>query len=155
MNIYLSYLHVCCITVFHHPPFCISTMIPISKRFNKDLSKYQSYGGFGLSSLFSKIFDYGLVSCEYDALKSDVLHFAYKSDMSTIQCDSVVTETTIYRMNVIYIYIYTSIQLKKYMEFKCEGRRPVGRPRTWLEICQNLRSTEMMFMTERNRKRML
>ena len=56
---YLYFLFTCMV---HHsfPPstFCISTMIPIPKDFNKDVSKSQNYRGIALSSLFSKIFDY-------------------------------------------------------------------------------------------------
>ena len=89
---YLSFLFTC---MLHHSfspsTFCISTMIPIPKGFNKDLSKSQNYRGIALSSLFSKIFDHCIISCEDAALKSDDLQFAYKSGMSTIQCASVVT----------------------------------------------------------------
>ena len=50
--------------------------------------------------------------------------------------------------------------MKKCMEYRVEGRRPVGRPtRTWLcsveRIWQNLRSTEMMSMTGINGESML
>ena len=43
------------------------------------------------------------------------------------------------------------------MEYRVEGRRPVGRPRkTWLESVEaNMRLTEKMSMTGRNRERML
>ena len=108
---YLSFLFTC---MLHHSfspsTFCISTMIPIPKGFNKDLSKSQNYRGIALSSLFSKIFDHCIISCEDAALKSDDLQFAYKSGMSTIQCASVVTETINY-----YLYnksdIYICVQL--------------------------------------------
>ena len=85
-------------------------MIPIPKGFNKDLSKSQNYRGIALSSLFSKIFDHCIISCEDAALKSDDLQFAYKSGMSTIQSAAVVTETInyyLYNKSDIYIYIYT------------------------------------------------
>ena len=47
--------------------------------------------------------------------------------------------------------------VKKSMEFRVEGRRPVGRPRRiWLESVEadmaELRSTKKMSMTERNRE---
>ena len=50
--------------------------------------------------------------------------------------------------------------VKKCMELRIEGRRPVGRPRRrWLESVEadmaELESTSKMFMTERNREWML
>ena len=74
-------------------------MIPIQKGFNKDLSKSQNYRGIALSSLFSKIFDHCIISCEDAALKSDDLQFAYKSGMSTIQCASFLLKHNYYVHN--------------------------------------------------------
>ena len=68
------------------------------------------YRGIALSSLFSKIFDHCIISCEDAALKLDDLQFAYKSGMSTIQCASVITETINYYLHNksdIYIYMCT------------------------------------------------
>ena len=100
---------------FSPSTFCISTMIPIPNGFNNDLSKSQNYRGIALSSLFSKIFDHcNNISYEDAALKSDDLQFAYKSGMSTIQCDSVVTKTINYYLHNksdIYIYIYIYIYM--------------------------------------------
>ena len=50
--------------------------------------------------------------------------------------------------------------VKKCMEYRVEGRRPVGRPRkTWLESVEvdmaNLRLTKKMSMTEGNGEAML
>ena len=62
-----------------------------------------------LSSLFPKIVDHCIISCEDAALKSDDLQFSYISGMSTIQCASVVTESINYYLHNksdIYIYIY-------------------------------------------------
>ena len=111
---YLSFLFTC---MLHHSfspsTFCISTMIPIPKRFNKDLSKSQNYRGIALSSLFSKIFDHCIISCEDAALKSDDLQFAYKSGMSTIQCASVVTETINYYLHNKSDYICVQLMHQK------------------------------------------
>ena len=112
---YLSFLFTC---MLHHSfspsTFCISTMIPIPKGFNKDLSKSQNYRGIALSSLFSKILYYCIISCEDAALKSDDLQFAYKSGMSTIQCASVVTETiNNYLHNKSDIYTYVQLMHQK------------------------------------------
>ena len=60
---------------FSPSTFCISTKIPIPKGFNKDLSKSQNYRRIALSSLFSKIFEHCIISCEDAALKSDDLQF--------------------------------------------------------------------------------
>ena len=87
-------------------------MIPIPTGFNKGLSRSQNYRGIALSSLFSKIFNHCIISCEDVALESDDLQFAYKSGMSNIQCAYVVTETINYylhNISDIYIYIYLSI----------------------------------------------
>ena len=71
---------------FSPSTFCISTMIHNPKGFNKDLSTSQNYRGTALSTLFSKVFDHCIISCEDAALKWDDLQFAYKSGMSTIKC---------------------------------------------------------------------
>ena len=85
-----------------------NTMIPIPKGFNKDLSISLNYRGIARSSLFSKIFDHCIISCEDAALKYDDLQFACKSVMSTIQSASVVTETINYYLhNKSVIYMYT------------------------------------------------
>jgi len=84
---------------FSPATFCISTMIPIPKGFNKDLSKTVNYRGIALSSLFSKIFDNCIISSQGAALLSDELQFAYKSGMSTVQCVSVITETINYYLH--------------------------------------------------------
>ena len=69
-----------------------------------------NYRRITLSSLFSKIYNHCIISCEDAALKSDDLQFAYKSGMSTIQCASVVTENINYYLHNksdIYIYVCT------------------------------------------------
>ena len=71
---------------FSRSTFCISTMIPIPKAFNKDVSKSQNYRGIALCSLFSKIFDHCIISCEDAALMSDYLH--NKSDIYMCAIDA-------------------------------------------------------------------
>ena len=75
------------------------TMTPIPKGFNNDFYKSQNYRGITLISLFSKIFDHCMVSCEDAVLKSDDLQFAYESGMSTIRCAAVVAETINYYLH--------------------------------------------------------
>ena len=44
--------------------FCLSTMVPIPKGSNKDLSMSKNYRGIALGSIFSKIFDNYIISAE-------------------------------------------------------------------------------------------
>ena len=97
---YVSLLFTCMLFHSFSPTnFCISTMIPIPKGFNKDLSKTTNYRGIALSSLLSKIFDKCIIVSQNTALVSDDLQFAYKSGMSTVQCVSIVTETINYYLH--------------------------------------------------------
>ena len=86
--------------------FCLSTMVPIPKSSNKDLSMSKNYRGIALSSIFSKIFDNCIISAECLALNSDDLQFAYKSGCSVTQCVSVLCETIDYYIhNEIDVYM--------------------------------------------------
>ena len=76
--------------------FWLSTIIPIPKTSNKDLSMSENYRGIALGSIFTKIFDNCIISAECLALNSDDLQFAYKSGCSTTQCVSVLCETIDY-----------------------------------------------------------
>ena len=51
--------------------FCLSTMIPIPKDSNKDLSMSKNYRGIALGSIFLKIFDNYIFSAQCLALNSD------------------------------------------------------------------------------------
>ena len=93
----LSVLVTCMLHHSYSPDsFCLSTMVPIPKGSNKDLSMSKNYRGIALSSIFSKIFDNCIISAECLALNSDDLQFAYKSGCSTTQCVSVLCETIDY-----------------------------------------------------------
>ena len=76
--------------------FCLSTMIPIPKGSNKDLSMSKNYKGIALGSIFSKFFDNYIISAQCLVLNSDNLQFAYKSSCSRTQCVSVLCETIDY-----------------------------------------------------------
>ena len=90
----LSVLFTC---MLHHlDSFYLSTMVPIPKGSNKDLSMSKNYRCIALSSIFSKIFDNCIISDQCLALNSDDLQFAYKSGCSTTQCVSVLCETIDY-----------------------------------------------------------
>ena len=93
----LSVLFTCMLHHSYSPDsFCLSTMAPIPKGSNKDLSMSKNYRGIALGSIFSKIFDNCIISAECLALNSDDLQFAYKSGCSTTQCVSVLCETIDY-----------------------------------------------------------
>ena len=65
--------------------FSVSTMVPIPKGFNKDLTNIKNYRGIALSSLISKLFDNCIISSNSYIFESDDLHFAYKKKTSTVQ----------------------------------------------------------------------
>ena len=93
----LSVLFTCMLHHSYSPDsFCLSTMVPIPKGSNKDLSMSKNYRGIALGSIFSKIFDNCIISAECLALNSNDLQFAYKSGCSTTQCVSVLCETIDY-----------------------------------------------------------
>ena len=109
----LSVLFTC---MSHHSyspdSFCLSTMVPIPKGSNKDLSMSKNYRGIALGSIFSKIFDNCIISAECLALNSDDLQFAYKSGCSTTQCVSVLCETIDYYVHNesdVYIRVWLKI----------------------------------------------
>ena len=54
LNIYLAYLHVCYLIVLSHFIY-VSTMVPIPKGSNKELTNIKNYRGNALSSLISKL----------------------------------------------------------------------------------------------------
>ena len=93
----LSVLFTCMLHHGYSPDsFCLSTMVPIHKGSNKDLSIFKNYRGIALGNIFSKIFENYIISAECLALMSDDLQFAYKSGCSTTQCVSVLCETIDY-----------------------------------------------------------
>ena len=61
----LSVLFTCMLHHSYSPDsFCLSTMVPIPKGSNKDLSMSKNYRGIALGSIFSKIFDNCIISAE-------------------------------------------------------------------------------------------
>ena len=79
--LFLEIVSVLFTCMLHHgyspDSFCLSTMIPIPKGSNKDLSMSQNYRGIALGSIFSKIFDNYIISAQCLVLNSDNLQFAY------------------------------------------------------------------------------
>ena len=61
----LSVLFTCMLHHSYSPDsFCLSTMGPIPKGSNKDLSMSKNYRGIALDSIFSKNFDNCIISAE-------------------------------------------------------------------------------------------
>ena len=58
--------------------FCISTMIPIPKGNNTDLTSIKNYRNIALSSLLSKTFEHCIIYAQNYFLCSDNLQLAYK-----------------------------------------------------------------------------
>ena len=72
--------------------FLVSTMVPIPKGSNKDLTNIKNYRGIALSSLISKLYDNCIISSNSYIFEPDVLQFAYKKKMPTVQCVSIIKE---------------------------------------------------------------
>ena len=66
--LFLEIVSVLFTCMLHHgyspDSFCLSTMIPIPKGSNKDLSMSKNYRGIALGSIFSKIFDNYIISAQ-------------------------------------------------------------------------------------------
>ena len=97
---YISCLFTCMLSHCYIPTsFSVSTMIPIPKGSNKDLTDVKNYRGIALSSLLSKVFGYCIIYNHASVFESDELQFAYKKNCSTVQCVSMVTEVINYYVN--------------------------------------------------------
>ena len=71
---YLSCLFTCMLShCFTPTSFSVSTMVPIPKGSNKDLTNIKNYRGIALSSLFSKLFDSFIISSNSYIFESDDL----------------------------------------------------------------------------------
>ncbi len=97
---YLSILFSLMLSHCYAPTsFCMSSMVPIPKKSNGSMSDIKNYRGIALSSLLSKMFDNCIITNQASSLDSDDLQFAYKSQLSTVQCVSSVIETVNYYLN--------------------------------------------------------
>ena len=79
--------------------FGISTIVPIYKGSNLKASESKNYWTVSLSSLFSKIPDSCILIMQSNSLQSNPLQFAYKENVSTVQCASVICEMINYYIN--------------------------------------------------------
>ena len=88
--------------------FLISTMVPIPKRFNKDITNIRNYRGIVLNSLISKLFDNCIISTNSYIFESDDLQFAYKKKTSTLQCVSIIKEVVnnfVNQYSCVYVHV--------------------------------------------------
>jgi hypothetical protein len=76
--------------------FVTSTIIPIPKKRNGNLSDSDNFRGIALSSVFGKIFDNLILSKYRDKLCTSDLQFGFKQKSSTSMCSMVLKETISY-----------------------------------------------------------
>ena len=81
--------------------FSVSTMVPIPKGSNKELTNIKHYREIAFSSLISKLFDnnYYIIPSNSYIFESDYLQFAYKKKTSTVQRVSIIKEVINYYVN--------------------------------------------------------
>lgn len=73
-----------------------STIIPIPKGRNANLTDSANFRGIALSSLFGKLLDNIILSRYYDKLSSCQMQFGFKAKSSTNMCSMVLKETLAY-----------------------------------------------------------
>jgi hypothetical protein len=78
---------------------CVSTVIPIPKGRNANLTDSANYRGISLNSLFGKIFDLIVLSKYRDCLVTSDLQFGFKAKRSTNMCSLVLKECIAYYTN--------------------------------------------------------
>ena len=105
---YISVLFSCMLTHCCIPEsFSMSTMVPIPKRGAGSMTEVKHYRGFALSSLFCKLFDTCIIGKHYENLHSNSLQFAYKPNISTVQCVSSIIETISYYLDKKVTLLYS------------------------------------------------
>jgi len=73
--------------------FVTSTVIPIPKKRNCDMSYSENFRDISLSSLFGKIFDIVILSKFHENLCTSDLQFGFKQKSSTNLCTIISKET--------------------------------------------------------------
>jgi exonuclease III len=76
--------------------FLSSTIVPIPKNRNANLSDSSNYRGIALSSMFGKLLDYIILERYHDKLSSCDLQFGFKAKSSTGLCSMVLKESIAY-----------------------------------------------------------
>ena len=79
--------------------FRISTIIPIPKGKNANLTDSNNYRGITLGSIFGKVFDLIVLDKYSDLLVTSDLQFGFKARRSTNMCSMVLKETISYYVN--------------------------------------------------------
>jgi len=79
--------------------FLYSTIIPIPKTRNVNLSDSPNYRGIGLSFLYGKLFDNVVLMYYSDKLATSELQFGFKAKSSRSQCTFVLKESLAYYIN--------------------------------------------------------
>ena len=79
--------------------FQMSTVIPIAKGRNVNLSDFSNYIEIALSSIYGQIFDKIIVSRYADKLCTSELQFGFKHHRSTNMCTMVLKEAISYNFN--------------------------------------------------------
>jgi exonuclease III len=79
--------------------FLLSTMLPIPKNKQGNLSDSNNYRAIALSSLLCKVFDWLIIPNQKNALASHELQFGFKPKCSTILCSAMLQETISYYIN--------------------------------------------------------
>jgi hypothetical protein len=97
LHVYLSFLFSYMLLHDAIPnDFTTSTVIPIPKGNNINLTDPNNYRGIALSSIFGKIFDLIFLSKHSEVLCTSDLQFGFKSKRSTNQCSMVLKESIAY-----------------------------------------------------------
>jgi len=99
LSIHISFLLT---AIFSHglvPRDFISTVIPIPKKRNCDMSDSENFRGKSLSSLFGNIFDNVILSQFHENLCTSDLQFGLKQNSSTNMCTMILKETVTYYLN--------------------------------------------------------
>lgn len=100
LSIHISLLFTSLLVHGHVPEvMSISTVIPIPKGKNVNITESVNYRGIALSSIFSKLFDMVILHRYCDLLCSCNLQFGFKRNRSTDMCTMLLKETVSYYVN--------------------------------------------------------
>ena len=78
---------------FSPKEFCTSTIIPIPKGSNINMTDSANYRGIALSSIYVKIFDHVVLQRYHDYFFTSELLFGFKANHSTHTCTMILKET--------------------------------------------------------------
>jgi len=84
---------------FSPKQLCTSTVIPIPKGCNVNMTDSVNFRGIALSSIFVKIFDHIVLQKYYDYFCTSELQFGFKAKYSTHMCTMILKETLLYYNN--------------------------------------------------------